>query len=95
MDYGHSSVYPWENKISESQSEVSFAWVADYVYDHDAHGEKLMPYLRMGVDTPDGHQTVILTEKGARDVIAELTNWLDRPKRLPRRRRLLPQKYED
>jgi hypothetical protein len=89
LDYGHSAVYPWENAVEESSSTVDFAYVADYVYDPDAHGDELMPYLRLSVATPEGQQTVVLTEKGVRAVLTELTEWLDTAKRkCPRRRRL-------
>lgn len=85
LDYGNSAVYPWEDP--KTAAEVDFAYVADYVYDHNAHGEKLMPYLRMGVVTNDGYATVVLTEKAAREIVTELTEWLDTAKRRPRRKR--------
>jgi hypothetical protein len=86
MNYGASHIYPWENRISDSESFVDFAYVADYVYDPEkGMGEKVMPYLRMSLNTPESFNTVVLTERGARQIIEELTEWLDQPKRQPRR----------
>ena len=89
LDYGHSGVYPWETRLKESDSEVDFAFVADYVYDHDAVGEAIMPFLRMSVRNEKGeHVTVVLTEKGAQKVLRELTDWLGSEMRQPRRRKV-------
>ena len=87
LDYGHSGVHPWESgSVRDSESRVDFAWVHDYVYDHDAAGEKVMPYLRMSLDTPESFNTVVLTEAAAKAVVKELTKWLEQPKKRPRRR---------
>jgi hypothetical protein len=83
IDYGHSAAYPWKRKVKTSTSEVDFAYVAEYVYDPKAIGDRVMPYLRMGMSTPEGFNTVVLTEKGVRRMLSELTEWLDSPKRYP------------
>jgi hypothetical protein len=72
--------------VRDSKSRIDFAYVADYVYDADAFGERVMPYLRMSLDTPEGFNTVVLTEAAAASLWKELAAWLELPKRQPRRR---------
>lgn len=88
--YIHSGVHPWEHK--GAPAEVDFAAVSDYVANDKRDGSSLLPWLRLGIRNPERGEDaeVLLTEAGARKVIAELTWWLDRPKYRPRNRRTAP-----
>ena len=55
---------------------VDFALVADYVFNDAGRGERVLPYLRMGV----GSATVLLTVAQARRVRDELSDFISRSK---------------
>ena len=81
--YGHSGVYPWEKPWEKPRpkAEVTLSTVSDYVYDHEAFGEEVMPYLRLAAYSEGHYGAVVLTEKGARKLRDDLDRWLSLPKR--------------
>jgi hypothetical protein len=86
LDYGHSGVYPWENRVRDSSTEVDLAHVYDYVRFPDEIGEKVLPFLRLSIWSLEEDPVAVLTEAQAEKLRDALTVWLDRPKRGSRRR---------
>ena len=61
----------------DDDSMVDLAHVCDFVFDDKGSCEKILPYLRLGLYRGD---TVLLTERGARELRDALTEFIEAPK---------------
>ena len=59
------------------ESEIDLAHVCDFVFDDNGNCEKILPYLRLGLRPSD---TVLLTERAAKELRDALTEFIDAPK---------------
>ena len=71
--YVHGGFDPRKKADADS---IGLAYVADYVYDENGDGNKILPYLRLSV----GSESTILTEAGALRLIEELADFHTREK---------------
>lgn len=67
--YDHSNVDP---RKKAEPDEMELAMVADFVYDDKGEGYSALPYLRVSV----GQDSIILTERGAKELWAGLETFM-------------------